>query len=325
MKVLVTGASGFLGSHVAEQLVAEGHAVRALVRKSSKVEHLRSLAGVELAYGAVEDEASVRAAALGVDGVIHVAGVVKAKNEAEFQRVNVDGTRHAVEAAKAAGVKRFVLVSSLTVAGPSYDGEPVKKESRNPLTAYGRSKLASEDVALAEKGALHLVVLRPSMIYGPRDNEALAFFQSVARRFLPFIGDGSNKLSVTYATDCAALCVRALTADVPSGSVYFVDDGDRRPWRDMLGDVEAALGRRAWVRFSVPLPVLGLAAAASEFVGKAQDKAVMLTRDKVNELAAPHWVCDSADAQRDLGWTPKVRWAEGARLTADWYRKHGWL
>ncbi|WP_437777436.1 NAD-dependent epimerase/dehydratase family protein [Sorangium sp. So ce1097] len=329
MKVLVTGASGFLGSHVAEQLVQEGHGVVALVRRSSSTKFLSSLRGVELAYGAIEDAESVRRAVVdaGVDAIVHSAGLVKARDEAEFFRVNVGGTRNMLDAAKAApSLKRFVFVSSLAAIGPSLDGRPVAPDARPaPVTRYGRSKLEAERLVLAEKDALPVVVLRPPMIYGPRDQESFAFFQSVARRFLPMLGDGRNTLSVIYASDAAAACLRALESDVPSGRAYFIDDGRVYVWRDMLADVEAALGARAFVRVGVPFALMRGAALASEGMSRLTGKPVMLTRDKLNELAASHWVCDAGEARRELGWEPQVSWAEGTRRAVTWYREHGWL
>lgn len=328
MRVLVTGASGFLGSHVAEQLAAEGHGVVALVRRSSDTRFLSTLRGVELAYGAVEDAESVRRAMAGVDAVVHSAGLVKARDEAEFFRVNVTGTRNMLDAAKAVApsLKRFVLVSSLAAVGPSHDGRPVPADARPaPVTRYGRSKLEAERLALAEKDALPVTVLRPPMIYGPRDRESFAFFQSVSRRFLPMLGDGTNTMSVIYASDAASACVRALDRDVPSGRAYFIDDGRVYVWREMLADVERALGVRALVRLGLPLPLVRGAALASEGLGRLTGKAVMLTRDKLNELSAPHWVCDSSEARSELGWTPEVSWAEGTRRAVAWYREHGWL
>ena len=327
MRVLVTGASGFLGSHVAEQLAAAGHTVVALVRKSSNTTFLKSLRNVELAYGAVEDRASIAAALKGADAIIHSAGAVKARTPEEFHAINVGGTENMAHAALEAApdLKRFVYVSSLTTAGPSDDGRPVSATSRNPVTHYGRSKLAAEDFLDTVKDRLRITTLRPPMIYGPRDNESFAFFQSVSRRFLPYVGTGENTLSVIYASDCASACIQAIGADVPSGNKYFVDDGEIYVWKDMLADIERALEKKAFVRFSVPFGALKLAALASETMAKATGKAVMLTRDKVNELTAAHWVCDSTDTRRDLGWTPKVKWPEGTRLSVAWYRENGWL
>jgi nucleoside-diphosphate-sugar epimerase len=328
MRVLVTGASGFLGSHIAEQLAEAGHSVVALVRKSSNTKFLSSLRGLELATGSVEDAASVRAAMAGANAVIHSAGLVKARDEAEFFRTNTEGTRNLLEAAKAVapGIQRFVFVSSLAAVGPSLDGSPVAGDGEpRPVTHYGRSKLAAERLVRDAKDTLPVTVIRPPMIYGPRDNEAFAFFQSVSMRFLPYLGDGKNTLSVVYASDAARACIQAIDRDVPSGSAYFVDDGKVYVWLDMLKDIERAVGKSALVRLSIPFPVVRGAAMFNEVMSKLTGKAVMLTRDKLVELSAPHWVCNSSDTQRDLGWTPKVGWEEGTRLSAKWYRDNGWL
>lgn len=328
MKVFVTGASGFLGSHVAEQLSEQGHSVVALVRRSSNTKFLSTLKNVELAFGAVEDAASVRAAMKGADAVVHSAGLVKARNEQEFVRVNVDGTRNVMDAAReeSPGLRRFVFVSSLAAIGPSADGKPVSGVAEGrPVTAYGRSKLEAERLVLAAKDTMPVVVLRPPMIYGPRDPESFAFFQSVSRRFLPFLGDGSNTMSVIYASDAASACIRAIDSDAASGKAYFIDDGRVYVWKEMLADIERALGSQAFVRVGVPFSLLRGAAAVSEGLSKITGKAVMLTRDKVNELSAPHWVCDSSETRRDLGWEPQVDWREGATRAVEWYRKNGWL
>ena len=163
------------------------------------------------------------------------------------------------------------------------------------------------------------------MIYGPRDNETFAFFQTVSRRVLPFLGDGRNTLSIIYGADAASACVRALHADIPSGRSYFVEDGNVYVWRDMLAELERALERRALLRFSIPFSVLKGVARVSERYGRLRDQAVMLTRDKVNELAAPHWVCNGEATRTELGWAPEVEWSEGSRRAAAWYREQGWL
>jgi 2-alkyl-3-oxoalkanoate reductase len=328
LKVLVTGATGFLGSHIAEHLCREGHEVVALVRRTSNRDFLRSLGKVSLAYGAVEDRASVEAATEGVDAVIHAAGLVKAKSPAEFDRINVEGTKNLLAAAEKRGpaLRRFVYVSSLAAVGPSDDGQPVPsaREPR-PVTHYGRSKLKAEQAVLAAKDLIPVTIIRPPMIYGPRDNESFAFFQTVSRRVLPFIGDGKNTLSIVYGSDAARACVRAVFADVPSGRCYFVDDGKVYVWREMLAELERVLDRRALIRVPIPFSILKGVAAASEGYGRLRNKAVMLTRDKVNELSAAHWVCDGRDTRLELGWQPEVGWPEGARRAAAWYREHGWL
>jgi 2-alkyl-3-oxoalkanoate reductase len=258
MKVLVTGASGFLGGHVAEALSSRGDRVRALVRKTSNRKHLETLANIELFEGSVEQVERVREAVDGVDAIVHCAGIVKARGLDEFFAVNVGGTSNLVEAARQRGksLKRFVHVSSLEACGPSADGGPVPPDQENPVTAYGRSKLAAEKVVLSARGDMPVVVLRPAAIYGPRDVEILDAFKSVKRGLFPVINGGRSKTIWIYASDCAQACVRAIDADVPSGRVYFVDDGcGAIDMSTMFSDFERALGKRA-VRAALPMPVL---------------------------------------------------------------------
>ena len=171
MKVLVTGASGLLGSHVAELLSARGTQVRALVRKTSNRRHLETLRNVELFEGSVEQGDRVREAIDGVDAVVHAAGLVKARNTDEFFAINVGGTSNLIDAARRRGrpLDRFVYVSSLEACGPSADGTPVPADQESPVTSYGRSKLAAEKVVLSAKNEMPVVILRPGAIYGPRD------------------------------------------------------------------------------------------------------------------------------------------------------------
>src|SRR2546425_7907238 len=282
MRVLLTGGSGFLGSFVAERLAAEGHVVRALVRPHSARKILDKVARVEFAPGAIEDRASLGAAVDGVDAVVHVAGIVKARRPADFFEVNTQGTKNLLEAAVRHGVGRFVYVSSLAAVGPSMDGTPVPDEAEpKPVTHYGRSKLEAERAVLAAKDRLHVTVVRPPLIYGPRDRQTLAFFTSVRNGVLPMTGDGSNTLSVVYVADCASAVVRALGArGVPSGRTYFVDDGTVYVWRDALAEIESALGRRALVRFGMPIGGGEVAAAATQLWGKMTNTAPRPPPDK---------------------------------------------
>jgi nucleoside-diphosphate-sugar epimerase len=329
MRVLLTGGSGFLGSYVAEKLAIGGHVVRALVRPKSERRFLEKLPGIEFAPGAVEDAASLKPAADGVDAIVHVAGIVKARSPEEFFAVNTQGTRNLLDVAVASEgkVKRFVYVSSLAAVGPSHDGKPVHEDAEpKPVTHYGRSKLEAERAVLAAADKLPVTVIRPPMIYGPRDRETLAFFTSVKNGVLPMMGDGTNTLSVIYGEDCADAVARAATAvDAPSGRAYFVDYPEVLVWKDALKEVEAAMGKRAFVRFGMPMGAIKVAAAATQLWGRVTNTAQMLTLDKVNELTQPHWVCEGSGARKDLGWTPKTSWAQGVKATVEWYRAEGWL
>jgi 2-alkyl-3-oxoalkanoate reductase len=328
MTILVTGGTGFLGSHVAEQLAQQGRKVRALVRSTSDTRFLQSLPNVELVQGSVEDRASVLAAAEGVTGVVHAAGLVKARSAADFMRTNAGGTENVLAAALANGatLKRFVLVSSLAALRPSDgSGSAVSEDVEpRPVTDYGRSKLAAERAALEKKDAVPLIVLRPPAIYGPRDREILAFFKSIKLGVMPLLGSTQNKLSMIYGSDCAAACIKALDSALPSGTTLHVDDGAVHTMEEMIVQAEKAMGKRARFRFQLPRRLVETAALGAELYGMATNQAVMLTRDKCNELFE-QWVCDGARARELLDWKPLVSFDEGIRRTVTWYREAGWL
>jgi len=325
MKVLVTGASGFLGGHVAELLSRRGDHVRALVRKTSNRRHLEGLANVELFDGSVEQVDWVRDAVDGVDAIVHAAGLIKARNTDEFFAINVGGTANLVEAARGRPLKRFVFVSSLEACGPSADGDPVPADQENPVTAYGRSKLAAEKVVLSAKDDVPVVILRPGAIYGPRDGEIFEAFKAIKRGLLPLVAGGEAKGVWIYATDCAQACICAIDANVPSGRTYFVDDGcGPIAQREMLADAERALGTHAVLRKSLPVPLLMAVARGLEAFGRVANRPVMLTREKANMLLQ-HWVCSSEVTRRELGWEPTVPWSEGVGRAVKWYRENGWL
>jgi 2-alkyl-3-oxoalkanoate reductase len=324
MKVLVTGGSGFLGGYIVEELIAAGHEVRALVRGSSNTKHLSSLQGVELAKGSVDDVASLQSASAGMDGVIHSAGLVKARNEKEFISTNVDGTRFVAESAKQHGLKRMVLVSSLEATGPSKDGTPAPTHQETPMTAYGRSKLAAEKEALKLKGDIHLTVVRPGAVYGPRDIEIFEAFKAVSRGLKPVFAGGSARGSFIFARDCAQACVKALDAKTTSGAVYHAVDDTPMTQVEFFAHVEEALGKKALLSISLPKFLLKGAAYGTKAFGQLSNKAVMLTPEKADMLLM-HWVADSKDTQRDLNWKPQTTMPVGCAAAVSWYREQKWL
>ncbi len=326
MKVLVTGASGFLGSHVAEAMAADGHQVRLLLRTASSRRFLEF--PYETASGDITAPDTLPEAVAGVDTVIHTAGLVKARSEAEFHRVNAAGTAHLLEAVERTNprLKRFVYVSSLAAHGPSADGRPRPLDAPPmPITAYGRSKLGGEDITRRSFLANRSIIFRPPVIYGPRDPALAPFFQLAKFRIAPLLMGGHNKISVIYVEDAAGAIAQAAVAEADvAGKTYTFDDGEVYSWRDLLSAVEEVMGRST-LAISAPRWLFEAAALASEGFGLVTRRAVSLTRDKVREMAQSHWVCDHADLERDLGWTPKVKIREGTRLTGDWYRAQRWI
>ncbi len=214
MKALVTGATGFVGSHLVEALRRRGDEVTALVRSLKKAEALRPLA-VRVIQGDLDDIVALSKAVEGQDVIYHVAGVISALSEAEFMASNRGGTRNLVEAAKVSGARpRFILVSSMAAGGPSPRGRPLKgEEPPKPVTRYGRSKLAAERVV--EASDLPWTIVRPPMVYGPRDREVLKVFRLARLGLGPVFGDGTQELSAVHGADLAAALIAAATTTRP--------------------------------------------------------------------------------------------------------------
>ncbi|MEM6960186.1 MAG: NAD-dependent epimerase/dehydratase family protein, partial [Myxococcota bacterium] len=209
MKVLVTGATGFLGGHLCELLVQQGHKVRALTRSTSDTTLLDTL-GIECVEANLERGLGLDKAIEGMDAVVHGAAVVKAKSPQVFHEVNCGGTEHLLQAAlrKRDALQRFVFVSSLAAHGASRDGSPRPVDApAHPVTHYGRSKLAAERMVIEAQDALPVTVIRPPAIYGPRDQEMLSFFKMIDSRLIAFLGSPRNTISLIWGPDCArAIC-----------------------------------------------------------------------------------------------------------------------
>ncbi|MCA9672378.1 MAG: NAD-dependent epimerase/dehydratase family protein [Myxococcales bacterium] len=326
-RVLVTGATGFLGLRTVDFLLEAGYMVRALVRGSSDTSALRER-NVEIVVGSLEPAVGLDAAVSGVDAIVHSAGGGRAIGKDALFAANTETTRNLIEAAKrsAPQLERFVLVSSLAAHGPSDDGRPRDvKSPRRPVTQYGASKAAAETLALAEADALPVTVLRPPVIYGPGDARILPLFKWAARGVVP-LPSIAESASMVHVDDCARAILRILETPHPSGRIYFVEDGSSPAMSDVIGAIGAAVGRtRRPRRLPLPRALLLAAAALVSFFARLLRRPAMLNSDKVRDLTQRHWVCDSEPIQRELGWRPQVAFAEGARATAHWYRAQGLL
>ena len=326
MRVLITGASGFLGSHISEAFAADGHTVRLLVRRTSSRKFLTF--PYEEAPGDVTDPASLRISLEGVDAVVHAAGLIKARSDNEFAAVNERGTANLVQAALdvAPALKRFIYISSIAAHGSSPDCTPRPVDAApKPITAYGVSKLGGERAVRRSGLADRSVTFRMPAIYGPRDPALLPFFQLTRLRIAPLLDGGRNQFSIIYATDAASAVLQAATAEADIGSkVYYPEDGNVYAWSDMLRAIEAAAGKKM---LTIPTPRFAYQAAAlaSEAFGLATRRSVVFTREKVREMSQPYWVCSADDLRLDLGWRPLIQAREGAQLTYDWYKRERWL
>jgi nucleoside-diphosphate-sugar epimerase len=316
----VTGASGFVGSHLVESLVADGGEVRCLLRARSERRWLPQRASVVTA--ALEDPQSLGDPLHGVDTVFHLAAVTSAHAVGEYHRVNVEGTQRLLEAVRAHAPDALVLYcSSMAAAGPSpAHGAAREDDPPRPISAYGESKLAAER-ALAASGVRHVIV-RPPTVYGPRDRDVLAMFRLVRYGLAPRIGSAAQRLSMVHVHDLVDGLRRAAELGA-SGAVYYVS-GSVHSWREVIAALGGAVGRT--VR-ELPIPSLAASAAAlgSRSLARLMGTKPLLTPDRVRDMMQASWVCDDTRARTELGYSPRVSLDEGVRSTATWYREHGWL
>jgi nucleoside-diphosphate-sugar epimerase len=323
MRILVTGANGFLGSHVADELARQGHDLRFLLRQRSRVLNIDGVA-YERTEGDIRDEGSLRPAVGGVDAVVHVAGLTSALNERAYNAVNATGTASLAQAAVEAGVKRFVYVSSLAAQGPSPDGRPVPDALPRPISAYGRSKLAGELAVLGFRDRMDVVIVRAPVVYGPRDRGLLTLFRLAKRRVFPLYGDGRNQITWIYATDAARAIALATQHETAAGELYTLSDGEPHTWLELATLLKEAMGHRAWLA-RVPGKLYAAAGFAAGAISKVTRRPLPLNPEKVVEMRERYWLCDHDRITEDLGWKPLVGAREGIGLTLRWYQENRWL
>ena len=322
MKALVTGATGFVGSHLVEALRGNGVEVTALARSPAKAAALVA-SGVRVVAADLHNAEALAQAVDGQDVVFHVAGVVAARNEAEFFSANRDGTRNIVAAAAAGGAPRFVLVSSLAAGGPAPRGLPLDgSEPPRPVTAYGRSKLAAEQAV--RDSSLAWVIVRPPIVYGPRDREVLKLFRIARLGVAPVFGDGAQELSAVHAADLANALIAAAQSDRARGQTYAACHPEVFTSSEFGRAVGASMGRSVGA-LRIPAPIGRALLALTETTAKLAGQPTILTTDKANEFFQPAWTGDPRPLSRDTGWSAAFDLQHGLADTYQWYRRAGWL
>ena len=325
-KVLITGASGFVGYHLIKEALKNDLEVFAAVRKSSNIKHLSDLdiQYTDLAYNdteALKKDISEKKYTY----IINAAGVTRARTIEEYNTINAEYTFNLAKAAVESGIdlKKFVLVSSLAAIGPLNDIDGVINEYTvpNPVTAYGVSKLLAEQKLKTING-LNYTILRPTAVYGPRDTGIFIFFKQLSKGIEGYIGRAGQRLSFIYVTDLAKACVSALH----NGGLqaYNLSDGKSYTKYDLGNEARKTLTGKTF-KFHIPVNFMKLIATVAEKVSNLKGEAPILNREKLNELTAVNWICSIEQAKKDLGFAPQYNLNKGVAETINWYKQNNWL
>lgn len=326
MKVLLTGANGFIGSFLAQKLIEKKYEVRCLVRSSSNLRWIADL-NTEIVYGSLDDSRSLRNAIQGIDYIFHLAGVTKAPDKRLFNKGNFEGTKNLVNVVIESGLKlkRFVFSSSQAAYGPSASFEAIKEDDpRKPLTDYGVSKKLAHEFVESVKDKLAVTIVVPPAVYGPRDTDVLEFFRTVKIGIIPQL-DGKDKYaSIIHVSDLADGIIMAAESPKSIGKSYFLANPKPVAWSEIARVILDQLGKRA-IRVSIPFPVMNGFAAVTEMYSKLTQKPNIISRQKLLEMKQDFWICSSRKARMDFGFESKIDLEEGLKDTLAWYVTNNWL
>lgn len=328
MNILVTGATGFIGSHIADQMKEKGANIKCIVRKTSNLQWVENK-GYELVEASLSDINSLKEVVKDVDIIFHSAGLTAAHNMDEFIRANVTGTKNLFEAAisNAPNLKRFVHVSSQTAVGPSDSKEEMSNESKafNPLTSYGKSKKMTEDYLNEHKNKLPITIVRPPAVYGPRDVATLPMFKAAQKGIGTLIGFDDKYVSLISSMDLTRGIIESALSDNTIGETYFIASESYYDWTEIINAMGKAAGKEKILKIRIPHPFVKVIGNANGLIGKITGKPRVFDSEKSIDFIQKYWTCSVEKAKKDFGYKQKFSLEEGMKITFDWYKSNGWV
>ena len=330
MKILITGASGFIGSFIVEEALRQGFETWAVVRKNSSRSFLQDerIHFIELNLSS-EEQLKEQLKEHQFDYVVHAAGVTKCLHKEDFFRINTEGTKNLVRAliALQMPLKRFVYISSLSIMGAIREEQPYQEiresDKAQPNTAYGKSKIEAEEWLDTIKG-LPYVILRPTGVYGPRERDYFMMAKSIQAHTDFAVGFKQQDITFVYVTDVVQAVFLALEKGL-TGRRYFLSDGEVYQSSTFSDLIRKELGNPWWIRITAPIWLLRVITFCGEYIGHMTGKVTALNNDKYYIMRQRNWRCDIKPARQELGYEPKVKLAEGVHRSILWYKENGWL
>ncbi len=326
-KILITGASGFIGSFIVEEALKKDFVVYAGIRTSSSKKYLTDsrINFVELDFSDNEGLIQIIKEHK-FDFIVHNAGLTKAKKKEDFDIVNFQYTKNFIDAiiTSEAIPEKFILISSMAAIGPGDDNNtiPVKStDTPHPDTLYGLSKIKTEEYLKGTK--LPFVIIRPTGVYGPRETDYFVFFNTINKGIEPYIGLKEQYLTFIYVKDLVNVVLAAATSNI-SGKAYIVSDGKSYTAKEFAVITKKHLNKKT-IKMYIPLFIIQMIVIILESVGKITDKVPTLNKDKYNVLKSRNWLCDINDLQSDLGFKPDYDLDKGVEEAVAWYKKEQWL
>ncbi len=318
MRVLLTGATGFVGSHIVEELISDNHTIIALARKSSNLKWIKDYP-VQYEYCSLNDEEQLSELLSTVDAVIHCAGVVRALNWDGYYNTNVTGTKNIVQAAikNKSNIKKFIYISSQAAMGPSTTEQPkLLTEKENPVSYYGKSKFLAEQEVKKLEGLVPYTIIRPASVYGPRDKDIFIFFNLVKHHLKPNT-HAKRFIQLVFVKDIAKVISVTLNNEKTNNKTYYLCDGNIYTWKDVATTIAKANNIK-----TIPIILFDFifktVASFYEIVAKVTKKPQVLSKEKIVEMLQTYWTADNSNIIKDTDFE-FTKLENGAKITYNWY------
>ena len=319
--IFLTGASGFVGGNLAKLLVEKEYFLRCLIRDKNKFD-LKNHPSVEIIEGDLFSLDKIEKGIKDCDYIIHIAGLVASKRKKDFFDVNVNGTKNIIDAAlkNKINLKRFILISSLAAVGPSKNNIPVDENTiPHPITTYGKSKLAAENMLLKEKINLPIIILRPSAVFGENDSATIDFFKMLNYNIFPVMGSFNNKVNMIYVQDLCNGIILAMENEKSIGETFLIASENNYSWNEISANLEKKFGKK-FFKILIPKYLVFILGCISGLISKLKNKPSVLDCEKAIDLTTKDWSCSNLKSKSILGFSEKSNLAMNLKNTFDWYK-----